>query len=777
MTMDRLAAQAATGQERPKGFVPAAFFFVVSVAFALFFTPALGQDFAFQTVRVEGNQRVETGTIVEYAGIARGEGLSAAALNDAYQRVVGSGLFEEVEFLPQGGTLVIRVREWPTINLIAFEGNARLKDEQLAEIVRSQARRVYSPAQAEADAAAIAEAYAQSGRLAARVDPRIILRDDNRVDLVFEIAEGRVTEVERIAFSGNQAFSDRRLRQVLETKQAGLLRTFVQGDTFVGDRIALDRQLLTDFYRSRGYIDFEVTGASSEFARDRGGFFLTFSLREGLPYSFGEVTVVSEYEGVEAAPYAETLRLRAGQTYSPAAVDIAISRMEAVALQQGRDFLRVEPRVTRNDAAQRLDVAFVLSRGPRVFVERIDIEGNATTLDRVIRRQFRTVEGDPFNPREIRESAERIRALGFFETVSVEPRRGTAADQVIVDVDVEEQPTGSLTFGVSYSVSDGTGIAVSFSEANFLGRGQFLSLSVSRGLDDQDSQLTFVEPYFLGRDLRFRFNAYYRTSEQDNEDYDTTSIGIAPSIEFPLSDLTRLELRFGVAQDTMENYGGASSILAAESAQGSLTTVGVGYGLTFDTRRTGLNPNAGVRLRFGQDFNGIGGDVKSIVTTALATAEAKVWNEEVTLRAEVEGGFLTMLDGQSSRAIDRFSGSRYIRGFEPNGIGPVEGVPGNYEALGGNSFAVLRLESEFPVGLPEEYGITGGVFMDVGSVWGLDNAAAANGTDELSLRAVAGVSVFWTTPIGPLRFNFTRALQKEDWDEEQTFDLTVSTRF
>ena len=771
--MNRLAAQAATGQERPKGFVPAAFFFVLSVAFVLFFTPAQGQDFAFQTVRVEGNQRVETGSIVQFAGIARGEGLSAAALNDAYQRVVASGLFEEVEFLPQGGTLVIRVKEWPTINRIAFEGNARLKDEQLTEIVQSQARRVYSPAQAEADAAAIAEAYAQSGRLAARVDPRIILREDNRVDLVFEIAEGRVTEVERIAFSGNQAFSDRRLRQVLDTKQAGLLRTFIQRDTFVGDRVAVDRQLLTDFYRSRGYVDFEVTGVSSEFSRDRGAFFLTFALREGLPYSFGRVTAVSEYEGVDAAEYEATLRIREGETYSPGAVDLAISRMEALALQQGRDFLRVEPRVTRNDAAQTLDVAFVLSRGPRVFVERIDIEGNATTLDRVIRRQFRSVEGDPFNPREIRESAERIRALGFFETVSVEPRRGTAADQVVIDVDVVEQPTGSLTFGVSYSVSEGTGFAVSFTEANFLGRGQYLSLSLARGVDDQDSQLTFIEPYFLGRDLRFRTQLFYRTSEQDNEDYDTRSVGFAPAIEFPLSDLARLELRFGIAQDTMKNYGGSSSILRAESDAGTLSTIGVGYGLTFDSRRGGLDPNSGVRLRFGQDFNVLGGDVKSVVTSALATAETKVLNEEVTLRAEVEGGVITMLDGQSSRAIDRYAGSRYIRGFEPNGIGPVQ----SGEALGGNNFAVLRLESEFPLGLPEEYGISGGLFMDVGSVWGLDTPGADFGSDDLSLRTVAGFSVFWTTPIGPLRFNFTKALQKEDWDDEQTFDLTISSRF
>ena len=771
--MYRSAAQDEAATDRRPTTILAAALVLVSAVFLALAGPLRAQDFTFDSVRIEGNDRVEARTIVDYAGIARGAPVSAGALNDAYQRVLGSGLFQEVEFVPQGGTLVIRVTEWPVVNRIAFEGNRRIKDEQLAAVVGSQSRRVYSPSQAEADAAAIAEAYAQAGRFAARVDPRIILRDGNRVDLVFEIAEGQVSEIERIAFTGNRAFSDRRLRQVLETKQAGILRTFVRSDTFVGDRIALDRQLLTDFYRSRGYVDFEVTGVSSDFSRDRGAFFLTFAVREGLRYSFGDLETVSEYEGVDAAPFADTLRIRPGATYSPAAIDLAISRMEALALRQGLDFLRVEPRISRNDATQTLDVTFVLSQGPRIFVERIDIEGNATTLDRVIRRQFRAVEGDPFNPREIREAAERIRALGFFETADVDARRGTAPDQVIVDVDVEERPTGSLSFGVSYSVTNGAGANISFSEANFLGRGQYLAFNLARGLDDQNSSLTFIEPYFLGRDLRFRIRAFYNTSEQDDESYDTESVGLTPSIEFPISDLTRLELRFGVSEDTMKNYGGSSTILADEADQGSLLTMGLGYGLTYDTRRTGLNPNAGVRLRFGQDLNGLGGDVSSVVTSALATAETKVLNEEVTLRAELEGGFLTMLDDQSSRAIDRFSGNGKIRGFSSNGLGPVQ----SGEALGGNNFAVLRLESEFPVGLPEEYGITGGLFVDVGSVWGLDVPGADFSSDDMSLRTVAGVSVFWTTPLGPLRFNFTKALQKEDWDDEQTFDLTVSTRF
>ncbi|MDX5350452.1 MAG: outer membrane protein assembly factor BamA, partial [Paracoccaceae bacterium] len=395
-----------------------------------FLSPVYAQVFSFSNVVIEGNDRVDAATILNYAGISRGQEVSAAVLNDAYQRIINSGLFEKVELVPQGSTLVIRVAEYPIVNVINFEGNRRLKDEQLASLVESQSRRVYSPSLAESDAAAIAEAYRVSGRLAASVTPKIIRRSDNRVDLVFEISEGRVVENERISFVGNRAFSDRRLRQVLATKQAGLLRNFIQRDTFVAERLELDKKMLTDFYQSRGYIDFQVTDASAEVSRERDATFVTFTVREGLPYSIGKVSVVSEIEGVSAADYEAVARIRTGQTYSPLLIDNNITRMETLALKQGLNFVRVEPRITRDDRNQAVDIEFAVVRGERVFVERIDIEGNATTLDQVIRRQFRTVEGDPLNPREIRQSAERIRALGFFSDAQVNAEPGSAPDQV-----------------------------------------------------------------------------------------------------------------------------------------------------------------------------------------------------------------------------------------------------------------------------------------------------------------------------------------------------------
>ena len=753
-------------------------------------TPVHAQTYSFSQVQIEGNSRIDTNTILAYAGIARGEAVSAGGLNDAYQRILASGQFETVELVPSGGTLVIRVTEYPTVNVVDFEGNSRIKDEQLSSVVQTTARRVFSPQQVEADAAAIASAYAGGGRISARVEPKVIRRDADTVDVVFEISEGRLSEIERLSFTGNRAFSDRRLREVLDTKQAGLLRIFVGSDTYAPDRIEFDKQLLTDFYRSRGYVDFQVLGVASEFSRERDAFFLTYNVQEGQSFKFGQIRTVSEVEGLSPAEFDRAVRVRSGATYSPNAVDNTISRMEAVATEKGLSFVRIEPRVTRNDRTRTLDIDFVVANGPRVFVERIDIEGNATTLDKVVRRQFKTVEGDPFNPREIREGASRIRALGFFSQAEVDTRPGSAQDRVIVDVNVTEQPTGSLSFGVSYGVDTGVGLALSFSEENFLGRGQFFSAALNTTDSTGSSNITFVEPAFLDRDLALRFSAFYRISENDNSDYSMKLAGIEPSIEFPIAPNTRLNLGFKIGQEELYDIEAlnSSAILVAE--EGKQDSFGLSYSVSYDNRRSGLNPNGGIRLRFGQEFYGLAGDVEALKTTAIATAETKAFNEEWTLRAEVEGGAYHALNGTDSRVTDRFFGSE-MRGFESRGIGPRDLDVENEDPLGGNYYAVARFEAEFPLGIPEEYGITGGLFLDVGTVWGLDNTngglvsgcvdldgdGSCQVDDDASLRSAVGFSVFWTTPIGPLRFNFSKALAKEDYDLEQNFDLTVSTRF
>ncbi len=765
-----------TGRNWVSAYVKTGLLALVSLVFMV--GMATAQDFRFNQVQIEGNQRVEAATILSYAEIPRGEPVSAGQLNSAFQNLQESGLFEEVELIPSGGTLVIRVQEFPTINRINIEGNRRIDDEDLLPLLRSQPRRVYSPTLAEQDAATLTEAYTTQGRLAASVNPSIIRRSDNRVDLVFEVVEGRTVEVERLSFTGNREFSDRRLRRVLETKQAGIFRAIIRSDTFLADRIEFDKQVLQDFYQSRGYVDFQTLSVNSELTRERDGYLITFNVQEGQQFEFGEITAVSDLEDVNPDEYMDVVRIRPGVTYNPALVDNTIARMERLALQQGLNFIRVEPRIIRNDRDLTLDVEFEITRGPRVFVERIDIEGNTTTLDRVVRRQFRIVEGDPFNPREIRASASRIRALGFFSNAEVNAREGSGPDRVVIDVDVEEQPTGSLNFGGSFSNSNGFGAAISFTERNFLGRGQTLSFGINTTASTRSYSFNFIEPAFLGRDLRAGILIDYRTTDRNNADFNSRVATFQPSLRFPVGENSFLTLRGGFKSGEIFDVDDDSSILLKDEEEDGERALGfIGYSFSYDSRRTGLNPNAGVIFRFSQDFAGLGSDTSYIETTALLGAETRVLNEEVTLRATLEGGALNMLSGDSL-ILDRFRvGPNRLRGFESNGIGPRDLDAENEDVLGGNFFAVARLEAEFPLGLPEEYGVSGGVFYDMGSLWGLDNTDGGRIDDSFSLRSAVGVSLFWDTGLGPLRFNFAEAIQKEDFDEDQFFDLTISTQF
>ena len=765
----RAAAQNATLLQR--------LLFVLFLGFgAIFATYASAQSYVFNAVQIDGNQRVEDGTILSFAGISRGTSVTAGELNDAVQRIRNSGLFENVDVTPRGRTLVISVVERPTVNRISVEGNTKVRDADLLSVVQSQARRVYSPDQAERDTTAISKVYASKGRINAIVRPSIILRSDNRVDLVFTVVEAGVTEIERISFVGNRFYSEGRLRRVLETKQAGILRAIISRDTFVEDRIAFDRRALTDFYNSRGYVDFEIQNVDVALTRERDAYLVTFNVQEGQEFTFGNVTLISDIPEADAQVFRDELKLRTGAVYSPALVDREIARLERLALRLGLNFVQVDPRITRNDRDLALDIEFALVRGPRIFVDRIDIEGNNTTLDRVVRNQFRIVEGDPFNPRSIRESAERIRALGFFANANVEAREGSTANQVIIDVDVEEGNTGSLSFGANYNSDTGLGLVASFRQSNFLGRGQAVNMQLSTAETNRVFSFSFQEPQFLGRDLGFGLNLDYSTTDNENAFYDTETFRFKPSLTFPVSENGRLQLFYAYNYENItDESDDASQLIKDDADLGGIGSSSFGYGYSFDTRRTGLNTNAGVVFRFGQEFGF--GDAQYIKTTALAAAETKVLNEEVTLRATIEGGYLDYTKGQS-RITDRFFlGSRQMRGFEAGGIGPRDAV--SDDALGGDVFAVARLEVEFPIGLPSEYGISGGAFIDYGSVWDIGRAVPADTVlyDDFIGRAVAGLSMFWDTPIGPLRFNFTETLDAQAFDKPKSFDVTISTSF
>ena len=756
-----------------------------------FFQIAHAQEFKISSLMIEGNRRIEAATIQSFSGIKEDSVLSVGDVNDAIQLVRDSELFESVAAEFKGTTLIINVVEFPTVNVVTFEGNKLLDETELKNLVRTSPRRVYSASQVSDDTNSITATYANRGHISASVEPRIIRRTDNRVDIVFEIIEGGVVEIERISFVGNRMFSDSRLRRILGTKQAGLFRLLVQRDTLIEDRIEFDQQILKDFYNSRGYVDFQTLSVNSELSKTKDSFFVTFHVQEGQQYKFGQITTSTSLSDIDPQLFKRAVKAEKGEIFSPEVVENSIVRMERLALELDLDFARVEPRVMRNDAGLTLDIDFIVSRGPRVFVERIDISGNTTTSDRVIRRQFKIVEGDALNPREIRASAERIRALGFFGDVDVSTREGSFLNQRILDVTVTEKPTGSLSFGANYNSSNGVGLVASFRESNFLGRGQATNASINTTSETKKLSFSFQEPAALARDINLNLNFEYQRTDSNNAKYDTDSLNTSSVLGFPISKTEALGLKVFWESELISDVTTGSNIILNEALQGRRSDFGLGYSYSFDNRRTGLNPKAGTFIKFGQDFAFTGKD-PFLRTNMKLGGETYVLNEDVKLTGIFDFGALLFDSSSSSRVTDRyFLGNNLFRGFAAGGLGPREknvlGSPLIDDGLGGNYYAVARFESKSPLGLPEEYGIELGAFFDAGSVWGLDASSlttAANAStpsqvlyDDFTLRAVAGVSIFWTTPIGPLRFNWSDAVKKAPGDVEQSFDLTVSTSF
>ena len=738
--------------------------------------------FRLNSIAVNGNNRISNAAIVNYSRLILNKQVSSEDLSTAYEKILNTGLFKDVSFKQVDRNLIITVEEYPTINEISFEGNKKFTDEKLSSYIETRSRYVFSPKALEADVAELQNVYRNSGRLSARINPKVIKLSDNRVDLIFEIYEGSIVEIEKITFVGNRNFSDRRLRRVLSSKQAGLFRKIISRDNLINEKISLDKKLLSDFYKNRGFANFRINDVSSELSEEKDGFFMTYNITEGPQFSIGNINLNSNLKEIIPSTFSKFIDLNSGEIYSPDAIRRNVANLEEKLQAIGFEFIRVRPIITPNMTNLAMDVELLFEKGQRLFVERIDISGNTATLDRVVRRQFFILEGDPFNQRKIKAAENRIRALGLFSDVSVNVLPGSEDTQVVIDVEVVEQPTGSLTFGAGYSNETGLGGIIEYGERNFLGRGQALSFAIKSGRDDQLYELSFYEPMFLRNDLGFGLELSAKDTNQQNASYDTKNLEFQPYITFPLGERSKIRIEYSIAQTDLSNPVNVGSIITNEVNEGEITSSSIGFVFSHDTRPLKGSVEDGVIYRVGQQFIGLGGDKTGLKTTIKAVVQKNTFKDDLKLSAEFEGGILTFTKGDS-RVVDRFFlSSRKMRGFEPGGLGPREclnGVCGvsNNDALGGENFAVARFEAEFPLGLPDEYGLTGGLFYDVGNLWSLTKTNNDVLYEDGAWRQAVGASIFWRTPIGPLRFNFSDVLTKELYDRDESFDLTISTRF
>lgn len=731
---------------------------------------------AIGSIAIEGNQRIERESILSYIRVNEGETASASDINESVRELFATGLFKDVRIEPVGSSLRVIVEENPIVNQIAIEGNDRIPDEAIISLLNSRERRVFTRAKAEADAELILEQYRRGGRYSASVEPKIIELPQNRVNLVFEVEEGPVTSINSIGFVGNTMFSDWRLRRVISTDETSIVNFLSQTDTYDPDRIEFDKNLLERFYNENGFPEFEVSSAVAEIAPDQSEFFLTFTIDEGEQFRFGSMDVVSNAEGVNTDDLARAITISEGAIYDVRDVDESIAAMKLLLGANGFAFTDIKPIPTFNSEGRTVGIKFEVNEGERVFVERINIEGNTRTLDRVVRREFELAEGDAFDALQVRRSRANIRGLGFFDTVAIEAEEGSAPDRVVLTTEVQERSTGQINFGIGFSTSEDVSGEVSIVERNLLGRGQFLRARARLSGSNSQFDLSFTEPAFLDRDVAVGFDAYRReTSDQDTSSFDTRNTGFSPRISFPLGKFTRFAPRYRISEDSIIDVpANASQIIRRDI--GTEITSSLGYTLTHDRRNDAVEPSKGFYAQFSQDVAGLGGDTKYLLNRGKIKGYQRLFADGIIGTVELEGGAIVGFSDYDPTVSDRFFlGGDSFRGFENGGIGPED----KGDKLGGNVFGIMRAEVTFPLPLPDELGLSGGFFTDVGTVYDLDDVMGDDGIvdDSANIRATVGASIFWRSPLGPVRFNFATPLASEDGDDEEFFRFTAGTRF
>lgn len=769
---------------------------------------------AIRRIVVEGNQRIEPATISSYLQVRPGDTFDPERVDLSIKTLFATGLFADVQITQRDGDLVVSVIENPVINRVIFEGMRTLDEKDLEDEVQARPRSVFTAARAQGDVQRIIEVYRRAGRFAAQVTPQVRELDQNRVDLIFEVDEGPVTGVRDVNFIGNRVFTDRRLREQIVTTRSSWWNFFQSNDNYDPDRLEYDREQLRQYYNNRGYADFRVVSAVAELTPDQRDFFITFTVDEGIRYEFGEVKVQTELNRLPEALLLAAVPIRRGNVFRGDLIEDAIDAMTYVAGTVGYANVDITPVVERDAANRVVNITFEVNEGPRVFIERIDIVGNNRTLDRVIRQGMRVSEGDAFNRVLLDRSRQRIQALGFFKEVTVEESDGSQPDRSVVTVTVEEESTGELAFAAGYSTNASFLFDVSITERNLRGRGQFLRLRASTSQQRQQLDLRFTEPRFMGREMSAGFDLYsLRTDFLRQSSFVNQSTGLGLRTGFQTSEHTSLGLTYSLIQDDTQianvlvdhdNNINTAPIDQCDilnpsrprlcAQEGLFITSLLGYSFNWDRRNEPVRATRGFDLQLNQDLAGLGGAVNYLRTEVQGGV---YYGLPLGFRAtaRLNAGYIMGWGGDDVRINDRFfKGGSSFRGFDVAGIGPrqllVDNATGRVDqrgdALGGNAYAIGTLQLDVPLPLPESFSLGGALFLDVGTLGVVDSASRQPinlGTqslivnDSASLRAAAGVTVYWDSPFGPVQFDFARPLAYEDFDRRQEFRFSTRTQF
>ena len=758
--------------------------------------PAAAAGGVVRAIQVQGNQRIEEGTIRSYMLIQPGDAFEQDRIDRSLKTLYSTGLFQDVQLLRSGDTIIVRVVENPLVNRVAFEGNKKLTDDQLRPEVQVRPRAVFTSVAAESDRKRILDLYAQRGYYDATVEPQIIRLDQNRVDVVFQVNDGSATLVSRIAIVGNKAFSENRLSEVISSREQRWWRFLSSSDQYDPERLNYDRELLRRFYLKNGYADVQVTDSVAELSPDRKAFFVTFNIREGERYRIGKVDATSQLRNLTSDDVIALIPFKEGEWYDGDAVGKVADSIEEQILNRGFAFVDVKPRVTRDAAKREISISYDVGQGPRVYIERIDITGNVRTKDKVVRREFRLSEGDAFNAEAMRRTRTRLMDLGYFTNVDITTQPGSSPDKAIIQANITERATGELTLGGGYSTDAGALLDIGLAERNMVGTGINASIRGVLAQKRSSINLSITDPYFLDRNLVAGVDVFLiRTNYLGTQPYDERRVGFALRAGYEFNEHTRQVWSYSlVNRDVFNVYNTASPFIQNEAGATLLSQVS--QVLTYDKRDSRIYPRSGYVVELGTDFAGLGGDVAFVRTNVSGAyyypLENWLGHPDWGIKVSASAGYLANIGNGKERIIDRFFlGGENLRGFQIGGAGPHDKVTN--DPLGGRMLWTQSTELRFPLPVSADLGLTGRAFVDIGSltnanfnnasscIYGPSAGIYAGQPCQIAQTAAprvgAGVGVSWRTAFGMINIDVTPFVVKQPYDQTQIFRFGFGTRF
>ena len=760
-------------------------------------SPAAAQSVS--NVVIEGNQRVETDTILAYLQVARGDPFDAGKIDESVKALFQTGLFADVQIFRRGSQLVVRVEENPMINQVNFEGNSEIKDEALGKEVELRERMMFTRARVVSDVNRVISLYRRSGYYSVKVSPKIIRLPQNRVDLVFEINEGGETTVQTIGFVGNTSFDDSDQRGVVGTQEHSWWKFFQRNDTYDQDRLEYDKELLRRYYLKNGFADIRVISADAALTPDGDHFNITYTVEEGPRYTVADVAVNVGEVQLDADSLKSGVKTGVGDSYDASKVDKSVENLTLEAARQGFVFAKVNPEINRNEGQGTLNVVYNIVEGPRTYIERIDIVGNLRTEDQVIRRELRLFEGDAFNRVLVDRARRRLTALDYFEKIDFREDPGSAPDKIVLVVDLTEKSTGSINFSIGYSTTEYVVGSVALQERNFLGKGYDVKVNTSLSFKRQSVDFSFTNPYFLGLPISAGFDLFAtKTDNNSTSSYQSKQVGGALRTGFRLDEYSSLSFKYGLTWRQIDGIDFDHASPAVIATEGSTLKSYVDAGYTWDNLDSPVRPTNGFRGQLVGEVAGLGGDIYYGSLEAHGWYFAPLYEDAVVLKIEANAGHIQSLNSDNVPLQDRFfKGADSFRGFLMSGVGPRQvGNDGSTDAIGGTTYAIGTVEVNFPLGLPEEWGIEGAVFSDFGTVFGApEETSYSDGVgadpncdilkvddgckvfDTVDFRASVGAGLIWQSPFGPLRFEAAYPLMKAKYDKTEWFRFSIGTRF